>query len=303
MNKVSRSQVLALLLASLLGGVAVAHEQNEHTAALDTVKIEQLTGAKGKLDTVENVFKVSVPRGDLSVTVAGVKMTPATGFTSWAAFTPADDKTMVMGDMVLQEDQINPVMSTALENGIDVTALHNHFLWDTPKVMFMHIGGSGDAESLATGIGKVFAKIKETSGGKAQKLTTFDVRKTSLDPKPIESIIGASVEKTGEVYKVTIGRTTQMDGHQVGKAMGVNTWAVFAGSNDKAIVEGDFAVLESELQGVLKALRGSGIAITAIHNHMIGESPRIVFLHYWGAGSINGLAKGIKAALDTQAKS
>jgi hypothetical protein len=303
MNKVSRSQVLALLLASLLGGVAVAHEQNEHTAALDTVKIEQLTGAKGKLDTVENVFKVSVPRGDLSVTVAGVKMTPATGFTSWAAFTPADDKTMVMGDMVLQEDQINPVMSTALENGIDVTALHNHFLWDTPKVMFMHIGGSGDAESLATGIGKVFAKIKETSGGKAKKLTTFDVRKTSLDSKPIESIIVASVEKTGEVYTVTVGRTTQMDGHQVGKAMGVNTWAVFAGSNDKAIVEGDFAVLESELQGVLKALRGSGIAITAIHNHMIGESPRIVFLHYWGAGSVNDLAKGIKAALDTQAKS
>lgn len=303
MKKIRQTQVLALLLVSMLGGVAVAHEQGEHGTVLDTDKIELLTGAKGKLDTAENVFKVTVPRGDLSVTVAGVKMTPATGFTSWAAFTPADDKTMVMGDMVLQEDQINPVMSTALENGIEVTALHNHFLWDTPKVMFMHIGGSGDAESLATGVGKVFAKIKETSGGKAQKRTASDAGKTSLDPKPIEAIIGAPVEKTGEVYKVTIGRTTQMDGHQVGKAMGVNTWAVFAGSNDKAIVEGDFAVLESELQGVLKALRGAGIAIASIHNHMVGESPRIVFLHYWGTGSVSDLAKGIKAALDTQAKS
>jgi len=302
MNTMSRFQVLALLLASLLGGVAVAHEEGEHTAALDTARIEQLTGAKGKLDSAEHVFKVALPRGDLSVTVAGVKMTPATGFTSWSAFTPVGDKTMVMGDMVLQEDQINPVMSTALENGIEVTALHNHFLWDTPKVMFMHIGGLGDAESLATGIGKVFAKIKETSGGKAQKRTTFDAGKTSLDPKPIEAIIGASAEKTGEVYKVTLGRTTQMDGHQVGKTMGVNTWAVFAGSNDKAIVEGDFAMLESELQGVLKALRGAGIAITSIHNHMVGESPRIVFLHYWGAGAVSDLAKAIKAALDTQSK-
>jgi len=302
MNTMSRFQVLALLLASLLGGVAVAHEEGEHTAALDTARIEQLTGAKGKLDSAEHVFKVALPRGDLSVTVAGVKMTPATGFTSWSAFTPVGDKTMVMGDMVLQEDQINPVMSTALENGIEVTALHNHFLWDTPKVMFMHIGGLGDAESLATGIGKVFAKIKETSGGKAQKRTTFDAGKTSLDPKPIEAIIGASAEKTGEVYKVTLGRTTQMDGHQVGKTMGVNTWAVFAGSNDKAIVEGDFAMLESELQGVLKALRGAGIAITSIHNHMVGESPRIVFLHYWGAGAVSDLVKAIKAALDTQSK-
>ncbi len=303
MNKTRQAQVLAVVL-SLFGSVAVAQQQSEHAATLDTAKIEQLTGAKGKLDSAENAFKVTVPRSDLSVTVAGVKMTPATGFTSWAAFTPTGDKTMVMGDMVLQEDQINPVMSTALENGIEVTALHNHFLWDTPKVMFMHIGGSGDTETLAAAVGKVFAKIKETSGGKGQTpLSSFDASKTSLDPKLIEAIIGAPAEKTGEVYKVTIGRTTQMGDHQVGKTLGVNTWTVFAGSNDNAIIEGDFAVLESELQGVLKALRSAGVAITTIHNHMVGESPRIVFLHYWGAGTVNDLAKAIKAALDTQAKS
>ncbi|MFI3118847.1 MAG: DUF1259 domain-containing protein [Methylococcaceae bacterium] len=298
MNKMCLAQVLVLWLSSPLSDVSAA----EHATTPDTAKIEQLTGAKGKLDAAENVFKVTVPRNDLTVTVAGVKMTPATGFTSWAAFTPAGDKTMVMGDMVLQENQINPVMSTALENGIEVSALHNHFLWDTPKIMFMHIGGSGDMEKLATGVGKVFAKIKETGNVKQLKRIAFDAGKTSLDPKPIEAIIAAPVEKTGEVYKVTLGRTTQMDGHTMGKIMGVNTWAVFAGSDNKAIVEGDFAVLESELQGVLKALRAADVAITSIHNHMVGESPRIVFLHYWGAGTVSDLAKAIKAAIDAQSE-
>jgi hypothetical protein len=302
MNTIFQPQVLVLLIASLLNSITTAQAQSQPTATLDTAKIEQLTDAKGKLDTVENVFKVSVPRTDLAVTVAGVKMIPATGFTSWAAFMPTGDKMMVMGDMVLQEDQINPVMSTALENGIEVTALHNHFLWDTPKIMFMHISGSGDMESLATSIGKVFAKIKETSVGTPPQPKSFDASKTSLDPKSIETIIGHPVEKVGDVYKVTIGRTTQMAGHDVGKTMGVNTWVVFAGNNDEAIIEGDFAVLESELQSVLKALRSAGIAITTIHNHMVGESPRIIFLHYWGTGTVNDLAKAFKATLDTQSK-
>jgi hypothetical protein len=304
MNTFRQLHVLLVIAATLLlnATFSFAQEQALGSAALDTAKIELLTGAKGKLDAAENVFKVSVPRSDLAVTVAGVKMTPAAGLTSWAAFSPMADKVMVMGDVVLQEDQITPVMSVALENGIEVTALHNHFLWDTPKIMFMHIGGSGDTEILATGIGKVFAKIKETSGGKSSKPTAFDASKTSLNPKPIESIIGATLEKDGEVYKATLGRTTKMHDHEVGKTMGVNTWAVFAGSNEKAIVEGDFAVVASELQAVLKALRTAGIAITTIHNHMVGESPQIIFLHYWGTGTTIDLAKGFKAALDVQAK-
>lgn len=306
MNGLRQSPVLPLLIASLFACNVSAQEPAQHPAssALDTAKIEQLTGAKGKLDSTENVFKVTAPRSDLAVSVAGVKMTPATGYTSWAAFSAAGDKTMVMGDLVLQEDQVNPVMSAALNNGIEVTALHNHFLWETPKVMFMHIGGTGNADDLAAGVGKVFAKIKETSGGKPKaKPKSFEAAKTSLDPKPLEQSLGTSLEKTGEVYKVTIGRTTQMDGHSVGKTMGVNTWAVFAGSNDKAIIEGDFAMLESELQGVLKALRNADIAITAIHSHMSNESPRILFLHYWGEGAASDLAKAFKSALDTQPKS
>src|SRR5947209_5804654 len=135
---------------------------------LDTAKIEQLTGAKGQLNEKEGVLKVNAPRADLAVTVAGVKMTPPLGLTSWAAFQEVGDQTMVMGDMVVLEDQVNPVMDVALGNGLAVTALHNHFFWDSPKVMFMHISGTGAEEELATAVGKVFAKIKETSGGKGE---------------------------------------------------------------------------------------------------------------------------------------
>ena len=270
---------------------------------LNTARIEKLTGAKGKLDEKENVFKVSMPRSDLSVTAGGVKITPALGLTCWAAFTPTGDHTMVMGDQVLLEDQVNPVMSVALDNGLQVTALHNHFFWDSPKVMFMHIGGMGDEAKLAAAVGKVFAKIKETGGGKgAAPAADIDPAKTSLDAGKIEAVLGHKGQLDKGVYKVTIGRTTKMMGHEVGNQMGVNTWAAFAGSDERAVVDGDYAMTEGELQGVLKALRAHGINVVAIHNHMTGEDPRIVFLHYWGIGPTGELARGLKAALDTQGK-
>jgi Domain of Unknown Function (DUF1259) len=268
---------------------------------LDTATIERLTGVKGEFIEKEGVFKVSVPRSDLDISVAGVKMTPPLGLTSWAAFQKAGERIMVMGDMVVLEDQVNPVMSVALENGLEVTALHNHFFWDAPKVMFMHIGGMGDEAHLASAVGKVFTKIKDTSGGKGEvPRVELSPAQTSLDPKPIEDLLGVKGQLASGVYKVTIGRTTTMHGHEVGNAMGVNTWAAFAGSDEKAMVDGDFIMFESELQPVLKALRGAGIHIVAIHHHMVGESPRTVFLHYWGVGPTRALATGLKAALDTQ---
>ena len=269
----------------------------------DSAKIEQLTGAKGELNEKEGVFIVRVPRTDLQVTTAGVKMNPAMGLTSYAAFMKAGANTMVMGDTTLLEDQVNPVMSAALDNGLEVTALHNHFFWDSPKVMFMHIGGMGDEEKLASAVGKVFAKIKDTSGGKGEvPKADLDPAKTSLDPKNIESVMGMKGQMASGVYKITIGRTTKMGGHEIGNAMGINTWAAFVGSDQQAVVDGDFVMLEPELQSVLKALRHSGINIVAIHNHIEGDSPRIVFLHYWGVGPTTDLAKGLKSALDTQKK-
>ena len=292
---------LALACLTLAWSVAISVAGE---VRLDTATIERLTGGKGELSEKEGVFKVSVPRADLDVNVAGVKMTPPLGLTSWAAFQRAGEQVMVMGDMVLLEDQVNPVMSVALENGLEVTALHNHFAWDSPKVMFMHIGGMGDEAALAGAVGKVFTTIKDTSGGRGEvPRVELSPAQTSLDPKAIEDVLGMKGQLANGVYKVTIGRTTKMHGHEVGNTMGVNTWAAFAGSDERAIVDGDFIMFEPEVQPVLKALRGAGINIVAIHQHMIEESPRTVFLHYWGVGPTRELAKGLKAALDTQGKS
>ncbi len=288
---------VAVCMLALSGSVSAAGDKP--AAAFDTAAIEELTGAKGALDAKEGVFKVSLPRGDIKATAAGVRMTPPLGLTAWAAFIKAGKHTMVMGDIVLLEDQVNPVMSAALDNGLEVTALHNHFFWDSPKIMFMHVGGMGEEKVLAGAVGKVFARLKETAGGKGETLRAdIDPAKTSLTPAKIEAVLVYKGGLKDGVYKVVIGRTTKMGGHTVGKAMGVNTWAAFAGSDEKAVVDGDFAMLESELQAVLKALRGGGIDVVAIHNHMTNENPRIVFLHFWGVGPSDGLAKTIKAALD-----
>ncbi len=293
--------VAALACAGALA-VASARSGEGAAAKLDQARIEQLTGAKGAYDAAENVFKVMAPRTDLAVTVAGVHMTPAMGLTSWAAFTPMGAGVMVMGDLVLTEDQVNPVMDVALGNGLEVTALHNHFFWDSPKVMFMHVGGMGDEATLAGAVGRVLAKIKETGGGRADPpVAAIDPAKSALDGARIDAILREKGAPAGGIYKVVVGRTTTMGGERVGNAMGVNTWAAFAGSNEKAVVDGDFAMLEGELQGVLKALRAAGINIVAIHQHMAGEQPRIVFLHYWGVGRPEDLARGLRAALDRTA--
>jgi hypothetical protein len=278
---------LAFLIAALVGASTAGK--------IDTAKIEQLTGAKGSLNETEGVFKVSFPRTDLHVTAAGVHLTPPMGLTAWASFTRVGKHDAVMGDMVLTEDQVNPAMSAALDNGLTVTALHNHFSWEQPRVMFMHIGGMGDEAKLAAGVGKVFEALKHQ--GPVPEVS-IDPASSTLDPKKIEAVLGRRGDMASGVYKVTIGRETKMAGHPMGNAMGVNTWAAFAGSDERAVVDGDFAMLEGELQNVLKALRHAGINIVAIHQHMTGENPRVMFLHYWGVGRTEDLAKGLAAALE-----
>ena len=285
-----------MIASIVLMAVMAATTPHAQATALDTARIEQLTGAKGKLDRASGVFKVSVPRGDLAVAVGGIKLTPPSGLTSWAAFQPAGSKLMVMGDLVLTEDQVNPVMTVALDNGLEVTALHNHFLGETPRVMFMHIGGHGGLDGLAGAVGKVFARIREP--GVAAPDADIDPARTQLDTERIAAALGHRGDLSAGVYKVTIGRTTHMHGEVVGSTMGVNTWAAFSGSNERAVVDGDFAMLERELQPVLKALRHADIEVVAIHQHMAGEEPHIVFLHYWGVGPAESLARGLKTALD-----
>ncbi|HWJ41609.1 MAG TPA: DUF1259 domain-containing protein [Candidatus Limnocylindrales bacterium] len=289
----------AIILFVLTAAPGMTWLSHAAESAMDTATIERLTGAKGALDEKEGVFKVSVPRKDLSVIVAGVKMSPPMGLTSWAAFKRSGKDDMVMGDLVMTEDQVSPVMSAALANGLEVTALHNHFIWDSPKIMFMHIGGMGDESALATAVGKVFATIKETSGGKDEKPNAqIDPAGSSLDPAKLDAALGLKGQYKDGVYKFAVGRTTRMHDVEIGNQMGVNTWGAFAGSDDKAIVDGDFAMRESELQNVLKTLRAAGINVVAIHQHMVGEEPRIMFLHYWGVAPAGDLAKGLRAALD-----
>jgi hypothetical protein len=288
-----------ILLLSALLLVPHASAQSAPAPALDSTLIERLTSAKGTLDAPSGVFKVSIPRSDLEVRVGGVRLAPRLGLTSWAAFQRTGHGAMVMGDMVLTEPQVNPVMSVALDSGLEVTALHNHFFADQPKVMFMHIGGHGSVQDLAAAVGKVF-RAMEGKPPAAPRLE-IDPAKTSLQAAGIEGILGAKGDMKDGVLRFTFGKTIRMHGEMAGSAMGVNTWAAFAGSDGQAVVDGDFAMEERELQAVLKALRKGGIDVVAIHNHMTGEEPRIMFLHYWGLGPAARLAQVLRSALDAQA--
>jgi Domain of Unknown Function (DUF1259) len=291
----NRLSFLVPFLALLLPAASSA----QVSGGLDTTRIEKLTGAKGALDAKEGVFKVSVPRSDLAVRVGGARLNPRLGLTSWAAFRRAGEGAMVMGDIVLLESEVDPVMSAALDAGLEVTALHNHFLWDEPRVMFMHIGGHGPADELATAVGKVFRTLEGARGRKAQTVDV-DPARTALKTEAIEEILGARGELADGVFKVTIPKTTRMHGETLGAAMGVNTWAAFAGDDRQAVVDGDFAMYEAEVQAVLKALRKARISVVALHNHMLGEEPRVVFLHFWGTGPAADLARGLRSALDAQ---
>ena len=279
-----------------------------HGAGLDTPKIEQLTGVKGTLNTNEGVFKVTLPRNDVKIAVDGWTMPPFMGLASWAAFTEQkSDDVMVMGDTVLFQDEVNPVMSVALDNGLSVTALHNHFFYDEPKVYFMHISGMGEADKLAIAVRKMWDKVKEIRAANPQPGKTFSgatmPATNAIAGKTIEDLLGVKGQANNGMFKVVIGRTTKMPcGCEMTKEMGVNTWAAFAGENGNALVDGDFAVLEDELQSVLKSLRHDGINIVAIHSHMTQENPRILFLHYWGKGEAAALARSLKKALETQNK-
>src|SRR4051812_27666972 len=271
-------------------------------ADFPTNRIDEITGLKGKWNADEAVYKVSSPRADLKVSVDNWQMPPFMGLTSWAAFTTGKEKeAMVMGDMVLMQDEVNPVMSMALENGLAVTALHNHFFYDEPKVYFMHIGGEGSPETLAKGVKAALDKVKEIRATSPQPGRTFGKAMPSqntISSDALASVLGAKGEAKDGMFKAVFGRKVKMDcGCDAGKEMGVNTWAAFAGSDDNAVVDGDFVVLEKELQPVLKSLRKSGVNIVAIHHHMSGEQPRMLFFHYWGRGDAVTLAKAVKSAL------
>src|SRR5204863_1506154 len=198
----------------------------------------------------EGVFKVSAPRNDLKVSVDGRTMPPFLGLTSWAAFTEGkQEMAMVMGDMVLFQDEVNPAMSAALDSGLTVTALHNHFFFDEPKVYFMHIEGEGAVDQLATGVRAIFDKMKEIRAKNSQPASAFPgepiPEKSSISAEPLQTILGVKGQSNNGMFKVVLGRPAKMHGTGIAAEMGVNTWAAFAGSDANAVVDGDFAMLGS----------------------------------------------------------
>lgn len=256
-------------------------------------------------DFKDQVLKVNIPRNDLQVTVAGIATPTPFGFGGWIAMSKASDGNQVlMGDLVLLQEEVNPVMSALLNAGFDVTALHNHFFFDEPRMFYMHVHGHGSSADLARRI-KPALDLIGTPAKSAPPAASSPAGPT-LDTAKLAQIVGHMGEQSGAVYKITIGRDDLKvveKGAPINARMGLNTWAAFVpAAKGGAAIAGDVAMLESEVTPVLKALRKNGLQVVAIHHHMTNERPMIIFLHYWGTGPAETLAAGFKAALDELGK-
>jgi len=286
-------------LAGLLMMSGVPTQAQEIPSAYQDVL--KTLGKQG--DYKDNVLKVNIPRSDLKVTVDGVATPTPFGFGGWLAMTKgAGGKDVMMGDLVLLQGEVNPVMSALLDNGLEVTALHNHFFFDEPRVVYMHVMGHANPADLARMVKPAVDLIGRANSAPP---TTSGAAQPAVDTARIAKIVGHDGEQNGAVYKITVGRDDlklKEMGAPINTRMGLNTWAAFVGSDQDAAIAGDVAMLESEVQPVLKTLRSHGLTVVAIHNHMIGVSPAIVFLHYWGKGPADKLAAGFKAALDQLGK-
>jgi len=270
---------------------------------------QQALTALGKQgDFKDRVLKVNIPRNDVQVTVAGVKTPTPFGFGGWVAMTKGTGSMEVlMGDLVLLQDEVNPVMTVLLDNGLDVTALHNHFFWDEPHMFYMHVHGHGLASDLAAKLKPAIDLIGHVPGarGLSAPPTVPAAAAAPMDTARIAAIVGRPGEQSGAVYKITIGRDdlklTEM-GATINARMGLNTWAAFTGTDANAAIAGDIAMLEQEVTPVLKVLRKNGLDVVAIHHHMSGDRPKVIFLHYWGTGPADKLAGAFKMAVAELAK-
>ena len=285
------------LLGLLMCAPAIAGAQTAVPADYQSV----LTTLGKQGDYKDNVLKVNIPRNDLKVVVDGVATPTPFGFGGWVALTKGTGgMDVMMGDLVLTDDEVNPVMSALLTNGLDVTALHNHFFFDTPRIYYMHVHGHGTAADLAMKVKPALALIGAKPAASASSANGRAINGI-LDIAMLAKIVGYQGEQTGPVYKITIGRPDiplKEMGASINARMGLNTWAAFYGIDSDAVIAGDIAMLDREVTPVLKSLRSSGIDVVAIHHHMTGTQPQVIFLHYWGKGPAQKLAAAFRTAID-----
>jgi hypothetical protein len=280
-------------LALVFSSAAVA-------ADIDWSKVD---AALGKTATVQgDVHRYGIPRSDLQVTLDGVTIKPALALGGWVAFEPAKDGTMLMGDIVLTENEVTPVMTKLLQSGIDITALHNHLMRATPATFYMHVRGHGDPVKLATAIRAALAETKTPF--EAPSTASPQAAKVDLDTEQLDQTLGAKGKVTGGVYQFSIPRkeTVTENGMPAPAAMGTGTAINFQPTgNNKAAIAGDFVVTAEELNPMISALREHGIEVVAIHSHMLEEQPRLFFVHFWANDDAIKLAKGLRSALDKMA--
>ena len=293
-----RRSHLVFMMASVMAFAATAAHAQAPDVPAPYKDVLTLLGKQG--DFKDGVLKVNIPRSDVAVTVKGVKTPTPFGFGGWVALSKGTSMDVMMGDLVLLQDEVNPVMSALLQNGIDVTALHNHFFWDEPRMFYMHVHAHGAPMDLARKVKPALDLIGKSSPRPAPTATSGSTA-PALDAAKLAQIAGHEGEQTGAVYKITVGRDdvklAEM-GAPINARMGLNTWAAFVGTNDNAAIAGDVAMLASEVTPVLKTLRDHGLDVVAIHHHMTGTQPAVFFLHYWGTGPADKLAGGFRAALD-----
>lgn len=303
MTAVEKRKATLVLLAAICIAT-ISQPSAAQDVPNDYQQVMKIVGKQG--DYKANVLKVNIPRNDLHMQIAGLSVPTPFGFGGWFAMTKGDGgEEVVMGDFVLTQEEVNPVMSALLDHGLEVTALHNHFFWDEPRVFFMHIHGHGKALDLANDLKPAIDLIGQSKPAGGGQTPGSAPKQSALDTEKIVKIVGHAGEQTGPVYKITLGRddlTVKEMGATINARMGLNSWGAFFGSNDDAVVAGDIAMLEADVQPTLKALRSHGLDVVAIHHHMINSRPVIIFLHYWGRGPAEKLASGFKAALDELGK-
>lgn len=306
---IARSATIAALfslvsLSATLVGCATGHSEQQQAhgtaqaATADWKAVEQAMGRSGARQPGD-VYRFSMPRGDLKVTAKGVEIKPALALGSWAAFKMMDKGAMVMGDIVMTEDEVNPVISRLQQGGIEQTAVHHHITGESPRILYVHIGGHGDPVKLAETIKSALALTKTPApappGGQEQP------SEIAIDTKQIEQVLGYSGKINGGVFQVTAPRAEKITeaGMDVPPSMGTGTAMNFQPTGSgKAAITGDFVMLASEVNPVIRALRENGIEVTSLHNHMLNDEPRLFFMHFWANDDAVKLARGLKAALD-----